>query len=221
MPISLGTLKEILTAGRTSHTFYPISRQPNAPKRQKQIDNATPNVYGLENIADLIQILHTVNAEFPNDPLKYSTRYLMENNTDMLVAQEGAPNGRIPRHRDMSSRCVAAGNLYLSQDLQKVIGINHDSGDFEPSMASLIRPLKILVDSILLDDAGNFSIHYRANPEAEIETLTISVNALKTMLASIPLATETRTAVNAHAFFTHTNTDTGAAENLEAGYATP
>ncbi|MCX7090393.1 MAG: hypothetical protein NTU48_02950 [Legionellales bacterium] len=75
-------------------------------------------------------------------------RYVVTNAYQLVLARAGRPSKYIPQHREMSksAECIAAGKLILSNETPKrVIGINYQTSDYSPNMASLLWPLTILV----------------------------------------------------------------------------
>ena len=47
----------------------------------------------------------------------------------------------------MAIKCLAAGNLFFNPQMSEVIAMNHQSGDFEPPISSLVFALQALIHS--------------------------------------------------------------------------
>ena len=118
-------------------TYDPVKRQPKRPRR----DNSYQHIlYPIQQLAALTAVLRTVD----DDACKYSVRYLVTTEGKLLFAQEGLPGFSIPKHRQIREKCLAAGNVYFSDDYKSITKINHCSGDFHPSADSLIWPIAAL-----------------------------------------------------------------------------
>jgi len=81
----------------------------------------------------------------PDAPM--NLRYVVTSDYQMLLAPEGRPSKSIPQHLEMpnGATCIAAGNIFISTtEPRQILGINHQSGDFQPGAGSLLWPLTIL-----------------------------------------------------------------------------
>lgn len=133
------------------HPYYPLVRLD-----QKKLYSGEPEhvVVTLNNITTLVNELkqseldeyeeRTYNENAPTYSEKYSLRYLVTPNMQMLFAKEGQLSKTIPGHRHMADTCLAAGNIFFSKDYSRVTMITHDSGDFQPNANSLLWPIIIL-----------------------------------------------------------------------------
>jgi hypothetical protein len=100
----------------------------------------------------------------------FCVRYLVSTDKQILFAREGRPSQYIPQHKQIRSTCLAAGNIYFSQDFKSIRKIDHCSGDFHPNTSSLVWPLAILVhmnaplaktlfvEESTVDNQGHFAV---------------------------------------------------------------
>ena len=119
-------------------TFEPVRRRPEKPKRDTSFKHT---MYPIKALPELIGLLRTFDDFNRNE--KYSIRYLVTLEGKLLLAREGKPDKSIPKHREISPCCLAAGNINFSNDFS-MTGITHCSGDFCPDPASMAWPLAVL-----------------------------------------------------------------------------
>lgn len=180
MPLLLNQLQDILQTGLIEkETWFPVLRNSD-PRQTSPSPSAT---YTFEQFNQLIQKLKTL--EDGGSDHKYTIRYLMPDKNTILLAREGKRSVEVPGHKNMSNCCIAAGNLYLSQDFKTVIGISHDSGDFLPSMGSLVFPLRRLLKTNLLDSTAKLTLYYREPRNPRVLTASISYTTLRDMLTRL------------------------------------
>jgi hypothetical protein len=143
--------QDLINFLRDKHEYYPLTRMD-----QKKLYSGEPEhvIVTLNNISTLVnELKHSELDDFKerfyneNDPTyseKYSLRYLVTPNMQILFAKEGQLSKSIPGHRHMADTCLAAGNIFFSKDYSRFTLITHDSGDFKPNANSLLWPLIIL-----------------------------------------------------------------------------
>lgn len=136
------------------NSFKPVLRCPPPPLNLYMLFSIAPDelkkTYDLSALSSLILKLKNKSSEIEDEneyAQKYSVRYLITPDWQIIFAPEGAPSQLIPSHREMNHQCLAAGNLYFSHDYNCVTGINNQSGDFKPSMFSIIWTILMLNDS--------------------------------------------------------------------------
>ncbi|MDR3503473.1 MAG: hypothetical protein P4L79_12925 [Legionella sp.] len=104
--------------------------------------------YFIHSLATLGELLaeKKLGGEVPD------LRYLVDTNGQAWFARETRDNAPIaPPHYRMTGSprnaayCKTAGNLFFSEDYSTLIKVNHKSGDFRPSFASIKWILAILV----------------------------------------------------------------------------
>jgi|GEM_PF-2425716 len=150
MPLLLNELRNILHAGLLEkEAWFPVVRNSD-PKQSSPSPSA---IYALDNFSQLVEKLKKLDND--RSEHKYTIRYLMPDENTLLLAREGKRSVDVPGHKNMCNSCIAAGNLYLSHDFETVMGISHDSGDFLPSMGSLVFPLRRLMETNLLDSTAD------------------------------------------------------------------
>ncbi len=74
-------------------------------------------------------------------------RYAVSSAFEFIIAEEGRPSKFIPQHREMcqANGCIAAGNLLISDTNPRTItAITFESGDYHPTVGTLLWPLTIL-----------------------------------------------------------------------------
>ncbi|MFY7697461.1 MAG: hypothetical protein ACOVQX_01350 [Legionella sp.] len=124
----------------TLTVYAPVKRPQQTPHREKELRH---RFYPIKQLEALIDVLSKMDDD-EDDDYKFSIRYLVTEDKQLLLAREGKEGKYIPAHKTIRNRCLAAGNLYFSRDFKKIIKINHQSGDFQPSIESLLWPLAIL-----------------------------------------------------------------------------
>tara|TARA_R110002126_G_scaffold177321_1_gene326217 strand:- start:35192 stop:35947 length:756 start_codon:yes stop_codon:yes gene_type:complete len=180
MPLLPHELQNILQAGLTEkEIWFPVIRN-SVPKQSSPSPSAT---HTLENFSQLIEKLKKLDNDGSDH--KHTLRYLMPDENTLLLAREGKRSADVPGHKNMCNRCIAAGNLYLSHDFETVIGISHDSGDFLPSMGSLVFPLRRLMETRLLDTTADLTLYYRVPHHPSVLTESFSHASLREMLAQL------------------------------------
>lgn len=138
--IELMDLKALFSSSLVEQQlFSPRVRQPRKPRRDNSYEHT---LYPVEALESLIGILRERND--PDHDLKYSVRYIVDENRGMWFSFEGVASFSTPGHREMASRCLAAGNVFFSDDYTSITKITHCSGDFRPDVGSLVWPLAIL-----------------------------------------------------------------------------
>ena len=180
MPLLRNQLQDILQTGLIEkETLFPVLRNID-PKQSSPSPSAT---YALENFNQLVDKLKKLDNDGSDH--KYTIRYLMRDENTLLLAREGRRSVDVPGHKNMSNYCIAAGNLYLSQDFKTVIGISHDSGDFLPSMGSLVFPLRRLLKTNLLDSTTKLTLYYREPSNPNMLTSSIYCSDLRDLVAQL------------------------------------
>ena len=147
----------------------PLSRVPDAPKA----DNSYIHLfYPIKALPELINMISNLDIRdgYHN---KFSVRYIVLPRGEIFFSREGKPGHDIPAHRAMGSKCLAAGNIYFSDDYQFITKINHQSGDFHSTQGSLVWPLAaILLTNTAISNPFKLDIsHTNASGEFETETL--------------------------------------------------
>ncbi|AHE66082.1 hypothetical protein [Legionella oakridgensis] len=120
-------------------SYAPVPRPPATPRHDRTIKHT---LYPIEHLPELIAELEKLDDA--EGDKKFSVRYLVDEENVLWLAREGKPGRHIPAHRQMRDNCLAAGNIFFSQDFTEITKINHQSGDFHPDAASLLWPLAIL-----------------------------------------------------------------------------
>lgn len=147
----------------------PVHRPPHKPI----INHSSKHLlYPINALQELIGVLKGLDPYDDYDE-RFSARYIVLEDGQLLLAREGSPCRTIPAHREMGSHCIAAGNIYFSTDYQLITKINHQSGDFHSTQGSMVWPLAI----ILLSNAAispSFTIdisNVNSNGKFTIESL--------------------------------------------------
>lgn len=175
------------------HVYFPLRRPPEAPKKD---DSYRHILYPVSRLGDLIDKLRAFD-EFEDPDHKYSVRYLVTEAHQILFALEGKPGREIPAHSSISPSCLAAGNMFFSEDYRNVIAINHQSGDFEPRAGSLVWPLAILLNTdvplarsvevrTLVNREPLEEVSFEASPEELGAILPAEVNVAALIEANTP-----------------------------------
>jgi hypothetical protein len=103
-------------------------------------------------------------------------RYIVDLNKQIWFAEEGEPSKTTPPHGRMTgqskqeARCIAAGNIDFSDDYERIVMVNHKSGDFRADFDSVKWPLAILAAN--QDLLTTISIQF--DKQVTIEQLTSS-----------------------------------------------
>lgn len=156
---------DLLNLFLTQKIYFPVLRAPGSPKRKPRKELEI-KIYSLATLPTLIDILRQLpdNDKWFSDE-KYSIRYLIDTSGVMLFAREGKAGVQlesageiIPAHKEISSECIAAGNLFFNKDFTEIIAINNSSGDFLPDPNCLIWPVKNLKHSSL-GFSDSFALH--------------------------------------------------------------
>jgi hypothetical protein len=187
MPLLLEELRIILESA-TPEVLSPVPKKPRAPGG-RQIEKS-PVTYTFNELPRLLNVVKIESEQ--DDFFLKAIRYSMSDTQTFLFGEEGSPESKssIPAHQQMSSQCITAGNLFFDDEFENVIGINHDSGDFEPKMSTLIYSLKALLNTHLVPDEGMLEIKFRHPERFSIETedATFNVAELRKMLSTIQIA---------------------------------
>lgn len=156
---------DLLSLFLSQKIYSPVLRAPGSPKRKPRKELEI-KIYSLATLPTLIDILRQLpdNDKWFSDE-KYSIRYLIDTSGVMLFAREGKAGVQlesageiIPAHKEISSECIAAGNLFFNKDFTEIIAINNSSGDFLPDPNCLIWPVKNLKHS-RLGFSDSFALH--------------------------------------------------------------
>ncbi len=116
------------------------------------------NIYPLSKFKELQEAVKSISVAQKN-----CFRYLVDTSGKLWLAAEGSANSTVPAHFQLTgmpriqARCLTAGNLKF--DKNRLILINHKSGDFQPSFSSLSHLLMILANTENLPfEMNDFSI---------------------------------------------------------------
>lgn len=99
----------------------------------------------IDQVNDLLNDKGCRRENLTDDLHVKTLRFLLTIDDQLVFGPEGVPSPRndIPAHAHLaeaksiwSEECITAGNAYFSDD-NKLVGINHKSGDFRPSFDSL------------------------------------------------------------------------------------
>lgn len=132
--------------------------------------------YDISHLGDLITVLKRGQSDDFEE--KYGIRYLVSEKGRMIFALEGKPSQSVPRHMDIERTCLTAGNIYFNEDYTKIIGINHDSGDFLPPIETLIHSLPILLACLNQYLGDSIELMVRETPQSDIKSITVETKAL-------------------------------------------
>lgn len=168
----------------SEHQYYPLYRLD-----QKKLYSGEPEhvIATLNNVNTLLAELKASELDEYEDSIydesapayseKYSLRYLVTPNMQMLFAKEGQLSKIVPGHKYMADTCLAAGNIFFSKDYSRVILITHDSGDFQPNANSLLWPAIILAlcpaAACLAFDCENIVIKLSEYKEEKFKTTLV------------------------------------------------
>ncbi len=112
---------------------------------RKRTHHSQSVIYPICQLRGLIEAIKT-----EKDPIK-TIRYLVDCSRNLWFAKEGRPSKTTPEHfkmtgeSDKAARCLAAGNIEFSADYNRIIMVNHKSGDFSPEFESIQWLLAILI----------------------------------------------------------------------------
>ena len=155
---------------KTQAALKPVLRPPGRPSRDKSY---THNFYDVSHLSALTQELLNLGSGYDYNE-KYGVRYLVETNGRIVFAREGRPGKYIPGHKQISTRCLAAGNIYFNEDYSKIVKINHESGDFHPGIETLVHPLAILLATVPHILGRSLDVEVRLVPNSNPEIITFN-----------------------------------------------
>ncbi|MDR3442605.1 MAG: hypothetical protein P4L65_06265 [Legionella sp.] len=169
----LQSLDTFFNAAHNGTSFYTpaprLTYSPAAPQyRIATINKLHVLLDELKKINDWdFEDYHETTSEYNE---KYSIRYLVTREMQILFAPEGRPSNTIPGHKQMASSCLAAGNIFFSKDFSRITKITNCSGDFLPFDISIIWPLMILTLCPILnsDNSEYFFIKTSSGIQAKI-----------------------------------------------------
>ena len=165
-----------------------VLRPPKMLKRKlsdMEANNSEKNIKMIYDLEELPELVETVkqnqhDLESARSPHGLSIRYLITKDKTCIIAKEGAPNATTPGHGQMSTNCLAAGNLFLDAETHAIIAANHQSGDFKPKMNSLVFILKKLISSSNIQLSPRFYMileQFKANEQETHIKLTEELRA--------------------------------------------
>jgi len=153
------TAPSVLTTAKEVQDLFPeVSNNPFAisDEVRKPLNHYHFSVFPIQALPTAIAAQNPSAAKKDDDVFADPAdarvlRFIVSTSKQMLLGREGAPSYKMktPAHRDMlgpnhESPCLTAGNLFYDENNQ-VYKINHKSGAYRPSTASLIWALAILV----------------------------------------------------------------------------
>lgn len=125
----------------TNHIFSPKRRPPLKPRRDPSY---LRKYYDIAHLDRFISELSALDDDYEYEE-KFGARYLVNTEGRLLFTREGRAGKYVARHKDIANKCLAAGNIYFNEDYSQIIKINHESGDFHPTIESLVYPLAALL----------------------------------------------------------------------------
>lgn len=167
-------LEILIQNSKSKAVLKPIKRLPPPPRKDRSY---THNFYDLSHIELLTKELLKLNDSYNYDQ-KYGARYLVQTNGRIVFSREGRPGKYIPGHKQISRECLAAGNIYFNADYSKIIKINHESGDFRPSIETLSHPLNALLSSIPHFFDKTLDVEVKSEPSLEAEIIPLNKEEL-------------------------------------------
>ena len=173
MPIP--TLKDLLTNPPEYTVYEPRHRDPKTPRKSYK-----HSIYPLLALPELIQVLRHLPDSYDYEE-KYSIRYLVTEEMEILLALEGSPSRVIPAHEEIRSQCIAAGNFFFTQKYDAIYKINHQSGDFRPQASCLCWPIAILTFCNTFPLTNDLCIDINHNSERQ-EEISVDKNQLLSLL---------------------------------------
>lgn len=176
------TLSAVIQPQTTIYT--PVFR---GPSRMEGLKSFRHSFYPMSKLSVLIDLLKKMPLDtFDEDNFDiFSVRYLVTTDKQILFAREGEASKLIPGHRQMRSKCIAAGNIFFSRDFKFITKINHQSGDFHPSASSLFWPLAIL-HAMQAPLAEQFTIEISGVFNEDFALCSETVTTLEELKALIP-----------------------------------
>ena len=125
----------------TNNIFSPKRRPPLKPRRDPSY---LRKYYDIAHLDPFISKLSALDDGYEYEE-KFGARYLVNTEGRLVFTREGRAGKYVARHKDIANKCLAAGNIYFNEDYSKIIKINHESGDFHPTIESLVYPLAALL----------------------------------------------------------------------------
>ena len=170
-----------------------VLRPPQILKRNRDAMEANDSEDSIKmtyNLDELDELVATVqqnqnDLESATSTHGLSIRYLITKYKECILAKEGAPNTTTPGHGQISTSCLAAGNLFLDAETHEILAANHQSGDFKPKINSLVFILKKLMSCPNIQLSPHFYlilVQFNANEE---ETRIILSEELRASLDAI------------------------------------
>ena len=78
----------------------------------------------------------------------YAARFVVATDNKILFCLEGPRSKKVPAHSDIAERLVlTAGNIHFSEDYSSIVAISNKSGHFEPSFASLVFAIPLILNA--------------------------------------------------------------------------
>lgn len=132
--------------------------------------------YSLVNVSDLLERLSFDTSDFLSDE-DHAIRYVIpaDNSQEAYFSLEGSEKYGVAAHERLSPKCLAAGMLYFTKQGAHIslVGMNHDSGYFQPTVESLIWPLKLFLSNQTFNLESDLQLGCRVGDDQIVYTLNV------------------------------------------------